>query len=83
MYGAEAFYYYTAPVNFYICFPIVIALLTISCLLVAPIFLEPAVKRRTPVEDSDDEEEDYEMLAKQRNITNIPPSLPAKIKKNQ
>lgn len=84
LYGSEAFYYYTAPVNFYTCFPLGIALLTIVCLLIAPIFLQPAIKRQPIVTDvDDDEEEDYELLAKQRHNLIIPPSLPAKIKKNQ
>ncbi|CAL8126031.1 unnamed protein product [Orchesella dallaii] len=85
MYGSEAFYYYSAPVNFYICFPIAIALLTIICLLIAPVFLEPELRRQKQIViDSDEEEEDeYEMYSKQKHLRTIPPSLPAKIKKNQ
>ena len=84
MYGSETFYYYTSPVNFCTCFPIGIALLTIICLLIAPIFLEPESKRTPIVTDVDDEEEEegYEMLAKQKHVHYIPP-LPAKVKKNQ
>ncbi len=90
LYGAEAGYYYTAHVNFTTVFPILIALLTIVCLMVAPIFLEGGKERTNIVmdlndgEDEDQEEEpSFELLMKQKHIKHIPDILPAKIKKMQ
>lgn len=89
LYGSEAGYYYTAHVNFTTIFPIAIALLTIICLMVAPIFLEPEEKRKQIVTDLNDDEDEgeeepsFELLMKQKHIRHIPDSLPAKIKKMQ